>query len=195
MIGARMLSTNFHLCAEGEKLYLDWSRLDALTTMPLACMRMMSQYASETHVPVERSKGEIERILRRYGAESFMHGWDRLKAVVGFDINGRRYRIVLPMPDTQSFRLTETGRARVKSSMDAAYEQAIRQRWRAMALWIKAVLEAAEAGIVTLEEVLQPFTVLPNGQTAGQWLAPQIEAAYQSGRMPPLLPAGRGGDE
>ncbi|HEY4760546.1 MAG TPA: hypothetical protein VIH42_08200 [Thermoguttaceae bacterium] len=155
----------------------------------------MPQYASETQVPVERSKGEIERILRRYGADSFMHGWDRLKAVVGFDINGRRYRIILPMPDPASFRLTETGRARVQSSMEAAYEQAIRQRWRAMALWIKAVLEAAQAGIVTLEEVLQPFTVLPNGMTAGEWLAPQIEAAYQSGRMPPLLPSGRGSSE
>ena len=37
-------STDFHLCAEGEKLYLDWSRLDALTTMPLACMRARAKY-------------------------------------------------------------------------------------------------------------------------------------------------------
>lgn len=151
----------------------------------------MPTYASDTQVPVERSKGEIERILRRYGANAFMHGWNQLKAWVAFDINGRRYRIVLPMPDPQSFRLTETGRARVQSSVEAAFEQAIRQRWRAMALWIKAVLEAAEAGIVTLEEVLQPFILLPNGQTVGQWMAPQIEAAYANGRMPPMLPAGR----
>ncbi len=151
----------------------------------------MPTYASETSVPVERSKGEIERILRRYGASAFMHGWDRIQAVVGFEINQRRYRITLPMPDMADFQRTETGRARVKSSIEAAYDQAIRQRWRAMALWIKAVLEAAEAGIVTLEEVLQPFTVLPNGQTAGKWLAPQIEAAYASGRMPPMLPSGR----
>jgi len=155
----------------------------------------MPKYASETTVPAERSKGEIERILRRYGADAFMHGWDRVKAVVGFEIDGRRYRIMLPMPDPAEFRLTDSGRARVQSSIEAAYEQAIRQRWRALALWIKAVLEAAEAGIVTLEEVLQPFTVLPNGLTAGEWLAPQIEAAYANHQMPPMLPAGRGGDE
>ncbi len=154
----------------------------------------MPTYASNTQVPVERSKGEIERILRRYGAESFMHGWDRLKAVVGFEIDHRMYRITLPMPDPADFRLTETGRARTKSSMDAAYEQAIRQRWRALALWIKAVLEAAEAGIVTLEEVMQPFTILPNGLTAGEWMRPQIEAAYQTGRMPPMLPQGSAND-
>jgi len=33
-----------------------------------------------------------------------------------------------------------------------------------------------------------PFTVLPNGQTAGQWIAPQIAQAYRSGNMPALLP-------
>jgi len=29
-----------------------------------------------------------------------------------------------------------------------------------------------------------------DGKTAGQWLSPQIEAAYGTGRMPPLLPIG-----
>src|SRR5574340_152036 len=150
----------------------------------------MPKYASETTVPVERSKGEVEQILRRYGADAFMHGWDRVKAVLGFEIGGRRYRITLPMPDREQYRLTDTGRERSASSQDAAYEQATRQRWRALALWIKAVLEAAESGIVTLEDVMQPYTVLPNGLTAGEWLAPQIEAAYLNHRMPPMLPVG-----
>lgn len=66
--------------------------------------------------------------------------------------------------------------------------EATRQRWRALALWIKAVLEAAEAGITTLEEALQPFTMLPDGCTVGEWMALQIEAAYETGRMPPMLP-------
>ncbi len=153
----------------------------------------MPTYAKETTVPVERSKGEIERTLQRYGASAFLYGWDRDRAVVGFDVDGRRYRITLAMPSRDEFRRTETGRTRSsQAAIEAAWEQATRQRWRALALWIKAVLEAAEAGIVSLEEALQPFTVLPNGQTAGQWLAPQIEAAYQTGRMPAMLPGGGG---
>ena len=84
-----------------------------------------------------------------------------------------------------------TGRARTASSAKAAFEQAKRQRWRALALWIKAVLEAAASGIITIEDALLPFTVLPNGQTAGQWLAPQIENAYLTGYMPALLPLPR----
>jgi hypothetical protein len=40
-----------------------------------------------------------------------------------------------------------------------------------------------------------PFTVLPNGQTAGQWLAPQIEKVYLTGYMPALLPLPRSQDQ
>jgi len=29
---------------------------------------------------------------------------------------------------------------------------------------------------------------MPNNQTVGQWLAPQIEQVYLTGKMPPLLP-------
>lgn len=31
--------------------------------------------------------------------------------------------------------------------------------------------------------------VLPDGSTVGQWMAPQIEQAYTTGRMPSMLPA------
>ena len=30
-------------------------------------------------------------------------------------------------------------------------------------------------------------TMLPSGATVGEWLEPQLEAVYNSGRMPPLL--------
>ena len=94
-----------------------------------------------------------------------------------------------------NFHHSPTGRQRTSSSANAAFEQAKRQRWRALALWIKAVLEAAASGIITIEDALLPFTVLPNGQTAGQWLAPQIEKVYLTGYMPALLPLPRSQDQ
>jgi hypothetical protein len=151
----------------------------------------MPTYAKDTTVAVERSKGEIERTLQRFGASAFMYGWDAGRAVVGFEVSGRRYRITLPLPAKNEFRLTATGRVRSSAAaVEEAWEQACRQRWRALALWIKAVLEAAEAGITSVDEAMQPFVVLPNGETAGRWLAPQIDAAYQTGSMPALLPDG-----
>jgi hypothetical protein len=67
-------------------------------------------------------------------------------------------------------------------------EQAVRQRWRALALVIKAKLEAFESGIETFEQAFLANILLPDGQTVGQWMVPQVEQAYLTGTMPGLLP-------
>jgi hypothetical protein len=154
----------------------------------------MPIYAKNTEVPMERSKAEIERTLTRYGAQEFMYGWKAGQAVIGFKVHDRMYRINLPLPDRNDaqFLMTDNGRRRTsQDSVYSAWEQATRQRWRALALWIKAVLEAAEAGIVTLEDALQTFVMLPNGRTVGEWLGTQIDEVYRTRQMPQLLPGTR----
>lgn len=37
-------------------------------------------YAERTVVSPEKSRGEIERVLSRYGAKGFMYGWDNGRA-------------------------------------------------------------------------------------------------------------------
>lgn len=64
----------------------------------------------------------------------------------------------------------------------------IQGRERALYLIVKAKLEAVEAGISTVEREFFYDIVLPDGRTAGEWMAPQIEAAYQTGQMPAMLP-------
>lgn len=151
----------------------------------------MPKYASATEVTVAASQMEVERILSRYGATSFMRGWEGNRVAIVFSIHNRRVRFILPMPDMKEFRLTESGRARTsETAIEAAWEQACRQRWRALCLVVKAKLEAVEAEISTFEEEFMAFIVLPNGGTVGEFMSPQIEAAYQTGVMPPLLPAG-----
>ena len=59
----------------------------------------MAHYAENTEVPTDRSRAEIERTLERYGATAFMYGWDMQRAVISFDVAGRRYRIALPLPE------------------------------------------------------------------------------------------------
>lgn len=68
-----------------------------------------------------------------------------------------------------------------------AYDQALRQRWRAMYLVIKAKLEAVESGIVSFEEEFAVYTVLPDGKTVGQHVLPSIEQAYEANTVPLLL--------
>lgn len=151
-------------------------------------------YAEATSVPSERSRGEIERTLARYGAEQFMYGWNAANALVGFVVRGKQVRFVLPMPDRQSreFICTPTGRPRSATQAEQAYEQGVRQRWRALALVIKAKLEAVETGIVTFESEFLAHIMLPNGQSVGDWIEPQVDQAYDTGEMPALLPAIRG---
>ena len=54
---------------------------------------------------------------------------------------------------------------------------------------IKAKLEAVTAGISTVETEFLANIVLPDNSTAGEWMIPQIDQAYRTGDMPPLLPA------
>ena len=152
----------------------------------------MTHFAATTDVAADRSRAEIERTLTRYGAEQFMYGWDGPRAVVGFRMAGRMVRFVLPLPDRAAREFTHTvnrGQKRSDAQVFAAWEQACRQRWRALALVIKAKLEAVESGITSFEEEFLAHTLLPSGQTAGEWLLPQVAKAYERGSMPALLPA------
>lgn len=151
----------------------------------------MSRYAQQTTVSSDKSRTEIERILARYGADGFLYGWGDEKAMIGFRMNGRQVKFLLPMPDRGDREFTHTperGLMRSTAQAEAAYEQAVRQRWRALALVIKAKLEAVEAGITVFEDEFLAHIVLPDGQTVGQVMLPQIESAYRTGKMPPLLP-------
>lgn len=152
----------------------------------------MTRYANETSVSPEKSRSEIETTLTRYGASSFAYGWDQETAVIGFVVNGRQIRFRLDLPDRNDRAITHTPKTRVRRdarAIEAAFDQAVRQRWRALALVIKAKLEAVETGITTFEDEFLAHTVLPDGSTAGEWMAPQIDRAYASGEMPSMLPA------
>lgn len=154
----------------------------------------MSRYASKTGVSVSRSKQELDRILQRYGAQRRAVFEEPGQAAVMFEREGRRVQIVvyLPHPDNAEFRRKRSGHGREAGEVDEAkHEQACRVRWRALALVLKAKLEAVESGITTFEQEFLAHLVLPNGGTVGKWLGPQLEGVYKNGRMPPLLPEGR----
>lgn len=155
---------------------------------------MAGRYAANTEVGTDRSRAEIERILARYGADQFMYGWQNEAAVLGFRAHGRMVQFTLTMPSRDEFRLTPTGRRRSESQQVAEWEQSKKQRWRAMALWIKATLEAIESGFITFEDAFLANTLLPDGRTVGNLMQPQVEQAYQSALMPqgflPQLTAG-----
>lgn len=156
----------------------------------------MATYAKDTDVSVAKSRSEIEGLIIRYGATStaFMNGPGR--AMIAFEAKSWRIMFELPLPDQNDKRFTHAvvGRSRTPTPRTperamAAWEQACRQRWRALALVIKAKLEAVEAGISQFEDEFMANIVMPDGQTVSQHVRPKIAMAYESGNMVPLLPA------
>lgn len=156
------------------------------------------KYAEQTTVSSERSRAEIEMILGRYGATSFAYMWQGTTALILFEYKEKRIRFMLKLPsrDDKAIRLTpERGTVRSREAQEKAYEQAVRQKWRALALVIKAKLEAVESGISVFEEEFMANIVLPNGQTTAEYMIPQINEAYRLGQMPPMLPMLNGGEK
>ncbi len=131
-------------------------------------------YARNTTVSAIRTHNEIEEALERYGADGFAYATQGNLATVIFAMENRRIRFVLALPDPEDLRHTNHSppRERSQRAQQEAYDQACRQRWRALLLVIKAKLEAVTAGISTVETEFLANIVLPDNTTAGEWMIP-----------------------
>jgi hypothetical protein len=148
----------------------------------------MARYAEGTSVSVEKSRAEIEATLNRYGADAFAYASDGPSVKIAFRMKDKHFRFALTLPAKTEHRFTHHSRGlRTTDAALAAWEQACRQKWRALALVIKAKLEAVEAKISTLEDEFLAHLVLPSGETMGDWARPQVEQAYALGHMPKSL--------
>ena len=148
----------------------------------------MPRFAVNTVVSADDSQRDIRRIFKLYGAVRFAFLNENSRAAVVFDLLKRRIRLELPLPDRSEFDLTETGNKRSAEKGDLAHDKAINQRWRALALVIRAKLEAVEIGITSFEDEFLAFVVLPaTNQTFGEWAKPQLDQAIEESRLPPML--------
>lgn len=145
------------------------------------------RYAADTDVPPERSRAEIETLLRRHGATAFASLWQRGHHVLAFEVNGRRLRFVLPLPSVADYTHDAAGRALRHDRAEAMLARATRQRWRALLLVIRAKLEAVAAGIVSFDDEFLAHIVLADGETLGERLRPRLPEIAATGRLPPLL--------
>jgi hypothetical protein len=152
-------------------------------------------YAAATTVPVVRTKAEIEELLEQHGACGFMFGQQGDRAVIIFVMEKRRVHFELPLPAADEFREADNGRHRSSSTQAAKREQALRSRWRALFLAIKAKLVSVECGVETFEEAFLAQIVVPGGsnETMGSLYIPHLAEAYEQNKgMPVLLPPHRG---
>lgn len=150
----------------------------------------MSRYAEETAVAPEKSRAEIERTLERYGATGFYYGSQTepcLQAIIGFKAHGKLVRLTLPIPAYEFYRKTSQGNYRTPAAQKVAHEQAVRTRWRCLALAVKAKLEVVASGISTFEEEFLAHVLTYDGKTVGEAIIPKLEESYAKGKNVPLL--------
>lgn len=147
-------------------------------------------YASNTSVPVERSRAEIEKLLNSHKCSKFMAGVDHEahRATVQFQAHNRivKFEIELPNPNDAKFKKMKNRWAeRNASGIAKLVEQEERTKWRALLLVVKAKLEAVESGIATFEDEFLAHVLLPNQQTVAEYIGPTVAQIYETGRMPP----------
>ena len=149
---------------------------------------MPAKYASNTEVAIDRSRQEIEKELVRFGAEGFSYGWQGARAMIEFIYHNKRVRFLLELPARETFnKPPPKTRGWNSRRADESWEQAKRQRWRSLALIVKAKLVAVTDGIKTFEHEFGLDIVLPDGQTVAEHVLPKIEESYRIGVTPQLL--------
>ncbi len=135
---------------------------------------MSRSYAQTTNVSVDRSSGEIQKMLRSFGAESVMVATRSMKGdLVECTIAFSKERVPV--------------RYRFVTSNDEREE---RRLWRCAVLLIKSKLVLIDEGISPFAAEFLAWVALPGGQVAGDHLIPQVVAAASGGHFPPLLPGG-----
>jgi hypothetical protein len=132
------------------------------------------RYAAQTSVAPEKTRGEIERTLTRYGASAFGYVYEGSRATIAFKAHGRSVRISLPIEPIESFRKIGY-KTRTQKQAEAAYEQALRQKWRALLLVVKAKLEAVASEIVSFDEEFLAYLVLEDGHTVAETVVPLLD--------------------
>jgi hypothetical protein len=125
-------------------------------------------YARNTHVPPEKTRAEIERVVKKYGAKGFASAWQGDAVRIEFLCRDRHIRMTMIEP---------------------AAMQPARSKWRSLLLLVKAKLEAVDAKITTFEEAFLGDIVMPDGRTVWESTREPIKIAYDKKEPANLLSA------
>lgn len=149
------------------------------------------RFAEGTSVAPEKTKAEIETLVRRHGATSFGSAQDGDRVRIQFALKSRFLRFDLAIPTAADIKKESKYRWANAAAVEKVRAAEERRRFRALLLGIKAKLELSTGGIESFEEVFLANIVTPDGSTIGDHIVPRVAEIYASGRMPAgLLGAG-----
>lgn len=162
-------------------------------------MADVRRFAEGTEISAERSRADIETLLRKHGASEFAVYTSDDRTIYMYRLKGMMVRHQVEYPKRAPYEKDprSSWKKRPEEQVKKLQEAEWRRRWRALLLVCKAKLEMVEAGGSTFEREFLADIMLANGETMGQAMLPRIQEMYQTGVMPdfPKLLLGPGGSD
>ncbi len=125
-----------------------------------------------TQIDVEKTIGEIQRMLGKAGAMKVMTDYkDGIVVAISFalSVNGQTVGFRLPCDWQPVLSLMKQDRKVPRHLCDQT--QAVRVAWRIVKDWVEAQLALVETTMVKTEQVFLPYMVVKNGETLYQQIA------------------------
>jgi hypothetical protein len=162
---------------------------------------MARRYAEKTAVPIGRSRGEIDHLLRQWGClgiqwtDAFDQGRVALRFV--WERGDTKYmaRFTLNLPTDEDLKKEAVDQRSASRQISEGKLRKLqdgrgRSEHRVLLLWLKAAFNAVEVGIVSAEEIFLPFLEDANGKTFAEIAIPRLPDLLQ-GSATKLLGTGR----
>jgi hypothetical protein len=132
----------------------------------------------ETKVPIAQSQDAIRKMVYAHKGTgvSFVSQPPREGFEAMVELGGQSYHI----------RVMAT--CKVKSD-PRSREQEERRVWRVLFFHLKAMFQAADSGVISIEDVIMPYIVTPDGHTISEHIQPRL-AELRNATPEKLLSAG-----
>lgn len=140
-------------------------------------MAARRRYAQDTQVPVARTRGQIDSLLRAWGVDgiqwtdNFKADKIQLQFVWNHEDNDYLARITIGLPTSDDLEDEaidgRTGRVSEKKLEKLMSERGKREH-RLLKMFLQGALEAIEAGVITAEQLFLPYLVGSDGRTVGE---------------------------
>lgn len=130
----------------------------------------------ETKVSISQSQQGIRELVYSHKGTgvSFMsrppkEGFEALVTMANQQYHIRVMAVCKPVSD-----YTQQGKKRSPGAMHDLHEQEVRRVWRVLYWHLKAMFEAADSGVIAVEDIIMPYVVTPDGRTIAEHLAPRM---------------------
>ena len=125
-----------------------------------------------TKIQVEKTIGEIQKVLSRHGVSAIMTDYEgeiitrlSFKIINGEEVIGFR----LPCDWRPVLKILENDSTVPRTLKDQA--QAVRVAWRIIKDWVEAQMALVDTEMVTTAQVFLPYAVMKDGQTLSEHVA------------------------